>query len=80
MRPTIARSGFVLPVLVALGSMLTACPEKGAPADKTVAEPEQAEPDDQGKLDDKAKKPASAAASATGDEKKPEDGKDEGGW
>jgi hypothetical protein len=66
--------------LFALCSVLAGCPEKGGgSADKTVAEPEHAEPDDQGKLDEKAKKPAAAAPSAAGD-KKADDGKDEGGW
>ena len=34
---------------LALASVLTGCPEKGAPPDKTTAEPERAEPDDEGK-------------------------------
>jgi hypothetical protein len=68
----------------ALCTALAGCPEKGGgAADKTTAEPEHAEPDDQGKLDEKAKKPAAGApaaaapAAAPGEEKKE---KDEGGW
>jgi hypothetical protein len=71
---------FPLPFIAfaALASLLLGCPEKaGAPADKTTAEPERAEPDD-GAADDK-KKPA-AAAPAAADEKKPDENKDEGGW
>lgn len=70
---------FPLPFIAfaALGSLLAGCPEKaGAPADKTTAEPERAEPDD-GVADDK-KKPAAAAPAA--EEKKPDENKDEGGW
>ncbi len=64
--------------LIALSAALVGCPEKaGAPADKTSAEPERAEPDDGAKADDE-KKPA-AAAPAAPDEKK-EDKKEEGGW
>jgi hypothetical protein len=72
--------------LFALCSVLAGCPEKGGgAADKTVAEPEQAEPDDQGKLAEKTKKPAAgaatpAAAPSAADDKKADDGKDEGGW
>lgn len=70
--------------LLAVSSALVGCPEKGgAPADKTAVEPERAEPDDEAKADDKAKKPAGAAAPAAAppaaDEKK-DDAKDEGGW
>ncbi|HKY40277.1 MAG TPA: hypothetical protein VJN18_30290 [Polyangiaceae bacterium] len=67
--------------LIALSATLVGCPEKaGAPADKTTAEPERVEPDDEAKADDK-KKPAAAApaAPAAADEKK-EDAKEEGGW
>ena len=66
----------------ALGSVLTGCPEKGAPPDKTTAEPERAEPDDEGKAVD-SKRPAAAApapAAAPADDKKPDDDKDKGGW
>ena len=82
MRLPTVRSASVLATFLALASGLTGCPEKGAPADKTVAEPEQAEPDDQGKLDEKAKKPASSApaAAAAGEEKKADQEKEEGGW
>ena len=84
MRLAFARSRAVYLGLFALCSALAGCPEKGGgPADKTAAEPEQAEPDDQGKLDEKAKKPSSAAPAAApsaADDKKAEDGKDEGGW
>jgi hypothetical protein len=70
----------LLPVLgcFALCSLLAGCPEKGgAPADnKTTAEPERQEPDEEGKLPD-AKKPAAAAPA---EEKKPDEAKDEGGW
>ena len=65
----------------ALCSVLAGCPEKGAPADKTTAEPERAEPDDEGKAaDTSAKKPAKAepAPAPAADDKKPED--DKGGW
>lgn len=63
--------------VAALGSLLAGCPEKaGAPADKTSAEPEHAEPDD-GAGEDK-KTPAAAAPAA--EEKKPDENKDEGGW
>ena len=67
---------------LALGSVLTGCPEKGAPADKTTAEPERAEPDDEGKAAD-TKHPAAAPAAAPAapaDDKKPDDDKDKGGW
>src|SRR5688572_2421277 len=82
MRLASVRSAAVCIASFALCSVLAGCPEKGGgPADKTVAEPEQAEPDDQGKLDEKAKKPAAAATAAApgaGDDKKADDGKDEG--
>lgn len=65
---------------LALASVLTGCPEKGAPPDKTTAEPERAEPDDEGKAAD-TKKPAPApAAAAPADDKKPDEDKDKGGW
>lgn len=68
---------------LALGSVLTGCPEKGAPADKTTAEPEErAEPDDEGKAAD-TKRPAAAPAAAPAapaDDKKPDEDKDKGGW
>jgi hypothetical protein len=68
---------------LALASVLTGCPEKGAPPDKTTAEPERAEPDDEGKAAD-TKKPAAPppAAAAPADDKKPDDDKDKdkGGW
>ncbi|HYQ18750.1 MAG TPA: hypothetical protein VEQ58_23405 [Polyangiaceae bacterium] len=60
---------------LALSSVLTGCPEKSGPADKTTAEPERAEPDDEGK----AKAPAAAAPAAPAD-KKADDEKDKGGW
>ena len=66
--------------LVSLSLLLGGCPEKtGAPAEKTGVEPERAEPDDDAKGDHEVKKPA-AAAPAAADEKKPDEGKDEGGW
>jgi hypothetical protein len=84
MRLASARSRALSLGLFALCAVLAGCPEKGGgPADKTTAEPEQAEPDDQGKLDEKAKKPAGAAPAAApsaADDKKADDGKDEGGW
>jgi hypothetical protein len=83
MRLATTKSASVLLSFFALSAVLAGCPEKGGgPADKTSAEPEHAEPDDQGKLDEKAKKPAAAAAApaAPGEEKKPDDAKDEGGW
>lgn len=69
--------------LIALASVLVGCPEKGAPADKPSAEPERAEPDDEGKAAD-TKKPAAAApapapAADDKDDKK-DDEKDKGGW
>ena len=80
MRLASVRSASVCIGLFALCAVLTGCPEKGGgPADKTTAEPEHAEPDDQGKLDEKAKKPAAAAPAAAPsavEDKKP----DEGGW
>jgi hypothetical protein len=85
MRLASTKSASVLLSFLALSAVLAGCPEKGGgPADKTSAEPEHAEPDDQGKLDEKAKKPGTAAPAAaapgTGEEKKVDDGKDEGGW
>lgn len=84
MRLATTQSASVLLSFFALSAVLAGCPEKGGgPADKTSAEPEHAEPDDQGKLDEKAKKPgagAPAAAPAPAEEKKADDGKDEGGW
>jgi len=67
-----------------LGTVLTGCPEKGAPPDKTTAEPEHTEPDDEGKAAD-AKRPAAAAptpapAAAPVEDKKPDEEKDKGGW
>ena len=71
---------------VALGSLLSGCPEKGAPPDKTTAEPERNEPDDEGKATD-SKKPSAVApahapapAPAPADDKKADDEKDKGGW
>jgi hypothetical protein len=66
----------------ALCSVLAGCPEKGAPPDKTTAEPERAEPDDEGKAADTkdAKKPAAAAPAAPAEDKKPDEDKDKGGW
>jgi hypothetical protein len=61
---------------LALSSVLVGCPDKDAPAETTTAEPERAEPDDEGKVD--TKKPAAPAA-APADAKKPEDD-DKGGW
>lgn len=61
----------------ALSSVLTGCPEKGG-ADKTSAEPERPEVDDQGKAAE-TKKPAAPAPGAPAD-KKPEEEKDKGGW
>jgi hypothetical protein len=72
--------------LVSLSLMLGGCPEKtGAPADKTSAEPERAEPDDDSKGDHEGKKAAPAAPAAAppaADDKKPDDAKDDdkGGW
>jgi len=64
----------------ALCSTLAGCPEKGGPADKTSAEPERQEPDDEGKAAGAEKKPAAPAAAAPADEKKPDEDKDKGGW
>jgi hypothetical protein len=66
----------------ALCSVLTGCPEKGAPPDKTTAEPERNEPDDEGKAADTKRPAASAPApvAAPVEDKKPDDDKDKGGW
>ena len=58
----------------ALSSLLIGCPDKDAP-EKTTAEPERVEPDDEGKAAE-AKKPAAASAASA----KPDDDKDKGGW
>jgi hypothetical protein len=52
--------------------------------EKTTAEPERAEPDDEGKGAE-AKRPAAGAAptpaaAPAADDKKPDDDKDKGGW
>ena len=49
--------------------------------DKTTAEPERNEPDDEGKAAD-SKKPAAAAPvpAAPPEDKKPDEDKDKGGW
>lgn len=68
--------------LVSLAA-LTGCPEKGGPAEKTTAEPERAEPDDEGKTTTEAKRPSAAPAAAPKhdeDDKKPDEDKDKGGW
>ncbi len=62
----------------ALSSVLVGCPDKGSSADKTTAEPERAEPDDEGKLGDR--KPAAPAPAAPVEDKKPDEDKDKGGW
>jgi hypothetical protein len=82
MRPASYRNVLTLFGFFALCSVLTGCPEKGAPADKTTAEPERAEPDDEGKAAEakKAAAPLRTAAPLPADEKKPEDDKDKGGW
>jgi hypothetical protein len=64
---------------IALSAVLAGCPDKSAPGEKTTAEPERAEPDDEGKAIE-AKKPAAAASVAPADPKKPDDDKDKGGW
>lgn len=61
--------------VIALSSVLAGCPDKSATVEKPTAEPERAEPDDEGKATD-AKKPATAAPV----EKKPDDERDKGGW
>jgi hypothetical protein len=70
--------------LVSLVSLtaLTGCPEKGGPAEKTNAEPERAEPDDEGKTTTEAKRPAApvVAPKEKDDDKKPDEDKDKGGW
>jgi len=63
---------------LALSSVLTGCPEKGG-ADKTTAEPERPEVDDQGKAAE-TKKPAAAAPAAPAEGKKADEEKDKGGW
>ena len=65
---------------LALASVLTGCPEKGATPDKTTAEPERAEPDDEGKAADTKKPAAAPPAAAPADDKKPDEDKDKGGW
>jgi len=62
--------------LLALTSSLTGCPEKGG-VDKPTAEPERAEPDDEGKAAESKKPAAVAPAPAAG---KKDDDKDKGGW
>ena len=81
MRPASSRYLLAVLGLVALSAVLTGCPEKGAPADKTTtAEPERAEPDEEGKANE-AKKPApTPAAAPAADDKKPDEDKDKGGW
>jgi hypothetical protein len=71
----------VLPIfgLFALCSVLSGCPEKAGPAEKTTAEPERTEPDDEGKAD--TKRPAAAPPAApTAEKKEKDDDKDKGGW
>jgi len=75
----------VLPVfgLFALCSVLTGCPEKAGPAEKTSAEPERTEPDDEGKADTKrpaAAPPAAPAPAPAAEKKEKDDDKDKGGW
>lgn len=60
---------------VTLSSSLMGCPEKGG-TDKTTAEPERAEPDDEGKAAEKKQ----AAPAAPADDAKPDEDKDKGGW
>jgi hypothetical protein len=71
--------------VLALGSLtvLTGCPSKTGPAEKTTAEPERAEPDDEGKTTTEARRPSAAPAPAPrekDDDKKPDEDKDKGGW
>ena len=75
----------VLPVFgfFALCSVLTGCPEKGSRPDKTTAEPERAEPDDEGKAATDTKRPAAPAPAApapAAEKKEKDDDKDKGGW
>jgi hypothetical protein len=72
----------VVPLLAALALVpaLSGCPEKGAPADRTSAEPERAEPDDEGKAADTKRPAAPPPAAAPAEDKKPDDDKDKGGW
>ncbi len=82
MRPARSRDVLSCLGLFALGSLLAGCPEKGAAPDKTTAEPERPEPDDEGKAADvkrSAAPPAPAPAGAAED-KKPDEDKDKGGW
>ena len=65
---------------VALASVLTGCPDKSAPPDKTTAEPERAEPDDEGKAADTKRPMAPPPAAAPAEDKKPDEDKDKGGW
>lgn len=68
--------------IFALSAILTGCPEKGgAPADnKASAEPERAEPDEDGKAGDRKPAAAAPAPAAPAEDKKPDDDKDKGGW
>jgi hypothetical protein len=82
MRLVSPRNVVPLFAVLALAPALVGCPEKGAPPDKTSAEPERAEPDDEGKAAD-AKRPTAAPAAAPAapaEDKKPDDDKDKGGW
>lgn len=80
----LARSRNVLSCLglFALCSLLAGCPEKSAPPDKTTAEPERAEPDDEGKAADikRSAAPPAPAPAGPADDKKPDEDKDKGGW
>jgi len=80
MRLASYRNVVLLPGFFALASVLAGCPEKGAPPDKTTAEPERAEPDDEGKAAETKKPAATPAAAAPAEDKKPDDDKDKGGW
>jgi hypothetical protein len=81
MRPASSRHVLVLFGFVALSTLLAGCPEKGAPPDKTTAEPERAEPDaDEGKGEPKKAAAPTPAAAPAADDKKPDDDKDKGGW
>jgi hypothetical protein len=83
MRLASSRNVLTLFGFFALCSVLAGCPEKGGPAEKTTAEPERAEPDDEGKGAE-AKRPAATAPAPApapaADDKKPDDDKDKGGW
>lgn len=81
MRLASYRNVLALSGSLTLGALLGACPENGSASHKTVAEPERAEPDDDGKAVDGQKNAVPAAAppapaAAPADDRKPDEDKD----